>query len=150
MEKTDDYRKKKKAVEADGAAGRSCGDGGGGGLASCRGGAALPLPAPERKAAEREKNHNSVMFCCITESASRTPGQLLTSRVMYTPLGCVPFSGAQLASAHPCNYSYSICVEGIVRRSVARRNYGGNNKTAAVTTAICKLQEAANFPLRGR
>lgn len=68
----------------------------------------------------------------------------------HMPLGCVPFSRAQLASTQPCNYSYSICAEGIVRSSVALRNYGGNNKTAAVTTAICKLQEAANFPLRGR
>ena len=64
----------------------------------------------------------------------------------HMPLGCVPFCRAQLASTHPCNYLYSICVQGIVRGTAALRNYGGNNKTAAVITVICKLQEAANFP----
>lgn len=64
----------------------------------------------------------------------------------HMPLGCVPFCRAQLASTHPCNYLYSICVQGIVQSTVALRNYVENNKTAAATTVICKLQEAANFP----
>lgn len=64
----------------------------------------------------------------------------------HMPLGCVPFCRAQLISTHPCNYLYSICVQGIVQSTAALRNYGENNKTAAMTTVICKLQEAANFP----
>lgn len=72
------------------------------------------------------------MFCRITGSASRTPGQLLTRGVICHL--------AQLISTHPCNYWYSICVQGLFR------NYRGNNKTA-VTTVICKEQEAADFPL---
>lgn len=33
----------------------------------------------------------------------------------HMPLGCFPFWRAQLASTHPCNYLYSICVLGIVQ-----------------------------------
>lgn len=37
----------------------------------------------EREGKKKEKeNYNSVMFCCITGSASRTPGQLLTRGVI--------------------------------------------------------------------
>lgn len=36
--------------------------------------------APERK--KIKENYNAVMFCCITGSASRTPGQFLTGGVI--------------------------------------------------------------------
>lgn len=38
--------------------------------------------ASSRQKEKEKENYNSVMFCCITGSASRTPGQLLTSRVI--------------------------------------------------------------------
>lgn len=68
----------------------------------------------------------------------------------HMPLGCVPFCRAQLASTHPCNYLYSICVQRIVQGMVAVRNYVENHKTAALTTVICNLQEAASFPFEGQ
>lgn len=47
----------------------------------------MSLPAPEKKeekgkGKKKDKKHNSVMFCCITGSASRTLGQLLTRGVI--------------------------------------------------------------------
>lgn len=41
----------------------------------------------------------------------------------HMPLGCVPFYWAELASVHACNYSYSICVQGIVWSTAVLCNY---------------------------
>lgn len=105
-----------------------------------------PLPAPERKGRKRKKN-KKLQQCHVLlhhwiglEDSGPT-----SDEGSHMPLGCVPFCRAQLASTHPCNYLYSICVQGIVQSTVALRNYVENNKTAAATTVICKLQEAANF-----
>lgn len=117
------------------------------GLASCRRGAALPLPAPRRKGRKREKKRKLQQCHVLLHHwiGLEDSGPTSDER-SHMPLGCVPFCWAQLASAHPCNYLYSICVQGIVQSTLALRNYGENNKTAAVITVICKLQEAANFP----
>lgn len=106
-------------------------------------------------ASSRKKEQKTTTVSCFAASLDRSRGlraNFFSDEGSHMPLGCVPFCRAQLASTHPCNYLYSICVQGIVRSMVALHNYGGNNKTAAVITMICKLHQAAHFLflLRGR
>lgn len=99
----------------------------------------------KKKKEETPPSHNSVMFCCITGSASRTPGQLLTRGVICR-LAASHFDGL---SSPPRTLVITCTVFvywGLFRATVALRNYVENNKTAAVITVICKLQEAAHFP----